>query len=103
MKKLVIAGNKFEAVTWIHADLGKIYATKPSTKSMSDYTIVSNPDQLRGIRNPTGIFVGTWKQREDIFEILNMLLVTMIDPTKHRIIQTLLVQHITRKRNDPRT
>ena len=95
MKKLVIAGNKFEAVTWIHADLGKIYATKPSTKSMSDYIIVSNPDQLRGMKDPTGIFVGTWKQRPDIFELLNMLLVNMIDPIKHRIIQTLLVQHIT--------
>lgn len=97
MKTLVIAGNKFEAVTWIHADLDKIYATKPSTKSMSDYIIVSNPDQLRGMKDPTGIFVGTWKQREDIFELLNMLLVNMMDTTKHRIIQTLLVQHITEK------
>jgi hypothetical protein len=94
MKTLVIAGNANEAKYWIINDLGKIYATKPSTKSMSDCIIVSNPDQLRGMRDPKGIFVGTWKQREDIFEILNMLLVNMIDPTKHKIIQTLLVEHI---------
>ena len=94
MKKLVIAGNKFEAVTWIHADLDKIYATKPSTKSMSDYIIVSNPDQLRGMRDPKGIFIGTWKQREDILEILSTLLVNMTEPSKHKIIQNLLVEHI---------
>jgi len=98
MKTLVIAGNKFEAVTWIYADLDKIYATNPTTKSMSDYIIVTNPDQLRGMRDPSGIFVGTWKQRPDIFEVLNMLLVIMThNNSKHKIIQDLLVQHIIEK------
>jgi hypothetical protein len=61
---------------------------------MLDYIIVSNPDQLRGMRDPTGIFVETWKQRPDIFELLNRLLVNMIEPSKHKIIQDLLVEHI---------
>jgi hypothetical protein len=94
MKTLVIAGNAHEANYWIINDLDKIYATKPTTKSMSDYIIVTNPDQLRGMRDPTGIFIGTWKQREDIFEILNMLLVNMTIPSKKAIIQDLLVNHI---------
>lgn len=94
-KTLVIAGNANEAKYWIIQDLGKKYPSNTSL-SMSDYIIVSSPDQLRGIRNPTGIFVGTWKQRPDIFELLNMLLVNvMTDPIKHKIIQDLLVQHIT--------
>ena len=96
MKTLVIAGNKFEAVTWIHADLGKKYPTNTSL-SMSDYIIVTNPDQLRGMGDPSGIFIGTWRERPDIFEILNMLLVNMIEPSKHNIIQDLLVQHIIEK------
>lgn len=95
-KTLVIAGNANEAKYWIIQDLGKKYPTNTSL-SMSDYIIVSNPDQLRGMRDPTGIFIGTWKQREDIFELLNMLLVQMTDPIKHKIIQDLLVQHIIKE------
>jgi hypothetical protein len=93
MKTMVIAGNIFEAKHWIITDLGKKYPSNTSL-SMSDYIIVTNPDQLRGMRDPSGIFIGTWKELPDIFEILNMLLVNMIEPSKHKIIQDLLVQHI---------
>ena len=96
MKTLVIAGNAHEAKYWIINDLGKKYPTNNSL-SMLDYIIVSNPDQLRGMRDPTGIFIGTWKQRPDIFELLNRLLVNMIEPSKHKIIQDLLVEHIMKE------
>jgi hypothetical protein len=96
MKTLVIAGNDIEAQYWILQDLGRKYITNTSL-SMSNYIIVHSPDQLRGMRNPKGIFVGTWKQRPDIFELLNMLLVQMTDPIKHKIIQTLLVEHIIKE------
>lgn len=92
----MIAGNANQAKYWIIQDLGKKYPSNTSL-SMSDYIIVSSPDQLRGMRDPTGIFVGTWKQRTDIFELLNMLLVQMTDPIKHKIIQTLLVEHIIKE------
>ena len=95
-KVLVIAGNANEAKYWVINDLGKKYPTNTSL-SMSDYIIVTNPDQLRGMRDPTGIFVGTWRERADIFELLNMLLVQMTDPVKHKIIQDLLVQHIIKE------
>jgi len=64
---------------------------------MSNYIIVHSPDQLRGMRDPKGIFIGTWRERTDIFEILNRLLVNMIEPSKHKIIQDLLVQHIMKE------
>ena len=96
MKKLVIAGTYDQAQLWIKNDLAKRSAAgEPiSTIPMSDYTIVHNQDQLRGMRDPNGIFVGSWRERKDIFEILNMLLVQMTDPSKHKIIQDLLVYHI---------
>lgn len=95
MKTLVIAGNIFEAKHWIVTDLGKRYPTNTSL-SMSDYNIISYPDQLRGMRDPSGRFVGTWRERPDIFELLNMLLVIMThNNDKHKIIQNLLVEHIT--------
>jgi hypothetical protein len=93
MKTLVVAGTQQEANYWIRQDLGKKYPSMTSL-SMSDYTIVHNADQLRGKRDPSGVFVGNWRNRKDIFEILNMLLVNMTIPTKHKIIQDLLVQHI---------
>ena len=93
MKTLVIAGTEHEANYWIIQDLGKKYPSNTSL-SMSDYSIVHNQDQLRGMRDPKGVFVGTWKQRKDIFEILNMLLVNMTILSKRTIIQDLLVQHI---------
>jgi hypothetical protein len=96
MKTLVVAGTQHEANYWIIQDLGKKYPFNLSL-SMSDYIIVHSPDQLRGMRDPKGIFIGTWRNRKDIFEILNMLLVQMTDPSKHKIIQDLLVQHIIEK------
>jgi hypothetical protein len=93
MKTLVIAGTEHEAKYWIIQDLGKKYPSNTSL-SMSDYIIGHSADQLRGWRDPNGIFIGTWRERKDIFEILNMLLVNMTIPSKHKIIQNLLVQHI---------
>jgi hypothetical protein len=94
MKKLVIAGSYDQAQLWIQNNLAKRSAAGETTLSQSEYSIVHNPDQIKGMRDPTGVFVGTWRERKDIFEILNMLLVTMREPTKHNIIQDLLVQHI---------
>jgi hypothetical protein len=93
MKTLVIAGNTAEANYWIIQDLGKKYPSNTSL-SMSDYIIGHSADQLRGWRDPKGIFIGTWRNRKDILEILSMLLVNMTIPSKHKIIQDLLVQHI---------
>ena len=94
MKTLVIAGTYDQAQLWIKNDLAKRSALGETTLSMSEYIVVHNPDQIKGMRDPHGIFVGTWKQRKDIFEILNMLLVNMTIPTKKAIIQDLLVYHI---------
>jgi hypothetical protein len=96
MKTLVIAGNQSEATHWIINDLGKKYPSNTSL-SMSNYIIVHSPDHLRGMRDPKGIFIGTWKQREDILEILSTLLVNMTEPSKHKIIQNLLVEHIIKE------
>ena len=96
MKKLIIAGSYEQAQLWIKNDLAKRNAAgEPiSTIPKSDYMVVHNEDQLRGMRDPNGIFVGSWRERKDIFEILNMLLVNMTEPSKHKIIQDLLVNHI---------
>ena len=94
MKQLVIAGSYEQAQLWIQNDLAKRSAAGETTFNLSEYSIVHNQDQLRGMRDPKGIFVGSWRERKDIFEILNMLLVNMTIPSKKAIIQDLLVYHI---------
>lgn len=87
----MIAGNQVQANHWIITDLGKKYPSNTSL-SMSDYIIVHSSDQLRGMRNPNGIFIGTWQERKDLYLLLNTLLVAMTDPTKQKTIQDLLLQ-----------
>lgn len=96
MKTLVIAGTTLEAQHWIRTDFARYPLTTGA--SLSDYTIVHSVDYLRGMRDPTGRFIGTWRDRTDIFEILNALLVIMSpENTAHKIIMDLLVQHIIEK------
>lgn len=41
------------------------------------YIYVSGPDMLRGLRDPKGVFIGTWMDRPDIEDIvLNLRLAT---------------------------
>jgi hypothetical protein len=42
--------------------------------SVNHFLYVSGPDMLRGIENPHGIFIGTWYERKDIYDILLNLL-----------------------------
>jgi len=38
-----------------------------------DFVFVGGPDILRGIRDPHGVFIGTWYERKDIDDILVQL------------------------------
>jgi hypothetical protein len=62
-KKFVIAGNKGEFYD---------YANKPSVSSR-ELVYVDTPASLHLNGNPHGVFIGTWKSRTDILDILNAL------------------------------
>ena len=47
---------------------------------MSHYVYVSHADNLRGIQNPHGVFVGNWLGRPDILEIVQQLMMCSTDP-----------------------
>ena len=74
MKTIVIAGNFNQGLNWADSDCKKRWANGNTSISLSEYIIVSNANQLRGIQNPHGMFVGTWREREDIEEIITVLL-----------------------------
>lgn len=74
MKRFVIAGDRRQADIWIKSNLEKRRASGETTLSWSDYVVMSNPDTIRGIRDPHGVFIGTWRERRDIIEIMEFLL-----------------------------
>ena len=77
MKTFVIAGTYHEANYWIINDLGKKYPTNTSL-TMSHYVYVSKADDLRGVRDPHGVFVGNWLGRPDILEIVEALMLASV-------------------------
>lgn len=79
MKFYVIAGTRQEATAWIKQDLAKKYSADTSM-SMSNYHYVSHANDLKGIQNPHGSFVGNWMGRPDILEIVQGLMIQSTNP-----------------------
>jgi hypothetical protein len=77
MKTFVIAGTYHEANYWIINDLGKKYPSNTSL-TMSHYVYVSKADDLKGVRDPHGVFVGNWLGRPDILEIVEALMLASV-------------------------
>jgi hypothetical protein len=64
-KKYVIAGNYNQYKTWlIHNEYEPFV-----------WNYVSDSQMIRGIQNPTGVFIGTWYERPDIQSILTTLVI----------------------------
>lgn len=66
MKTYIVAGNRNQYDMFI--------GLLPISHDPNDYHYVSGPDTVRGISNPHGLFIGTWKLRNDITQIvLNLI------------------------------
>lgn len=72
--RYVITGSYTQAKDWISKDLAvrKSLGEECSTR---DYRYVDDASIIRGVRNPRGVFAGTWKSRSDIHGIITQLLV----------------------------
>jgi len=70
--KFVIAGTVHQANEWIQKDIKRREILR-EVISMKDYRIVHDTTSIRGFVDPHGIFVGTWKERVDIFQIVETL------------------------------
>ena len=90
MKTFVIAGNRAEADDWIKKDLKKRHAQGYTTLSWSDYVVVRDSTTLRGLRDPHGVFIGTWRERKDMEDIFVALLSSItITNNAHRVVNQL--------------
>jgi hypothetical protein len=71
-KIYVIAGNYTEFVDYAHRNLEwRIHSGQ--TASMSDYVYVGNRRDLLGIKEPHGMFIGSFRNRNDLKDILETL------------------------------
>lgn len=73
-KFFVIAGNKVQADIWIKKDIEKRISCGETSMTLSHYVYVHDAKQLRGVSNPHGVFIGTWKERWDIREVVETLI-----------------------------
>lgn len=60
----VIAGNHAQYVEY------KIRKHRENDGGVEEYVYVSSVNTIRGIRDPSGVFIGTWRDRTDIMDIL---------------------------------
>ena len=72
-KIFVIAGTREQANQWIKSNLEKRAKSGVTTLSWSDYVVVNDPVKVRGYSDPHGVFIGTWRDRPDIEEIVEHL------------------------------
>jgi hypothetical protein len=77
-KILVIAGTHGQAMDWMRRNAAERWIAD-QTASLSDYTIVDHPRQIMGLRDPHGVFVGTWRERPNILEIVEELMLATIN------------------------
>ena len=69
----VVAGTADEAYNYINRKIEERISNGEKVSSINEYGYVHNVNVVRGVRNPTGVFIGTWKKRKDIFDIVSVL------------------------------
>ena len=70
-KIFIIAGTYEQYKHWIRKNIDRIYQSDPSKSiTLSNFVYVSDMRQLRGHREVHGYFVGTYRNRPDIRDIV---------------------------------
>jgi hypothetical protein len=75
-KIYVVGGTHIQAMDWIKNHAGKRFASGDTSVSLSDYIIIDSVNSLRGKRNVHGFFVGDWRKRPDILELIEALILS---------------------------
>lgn len=76
MKYYVIAGTRQEFEAYILSKSMLLFAAGETSISLSHFVYVSCPEILRGVENPKGWFIGSFRQRKDIDDIIIALLIS---------------------------
>ena len=69
-KFYIIAGNHSQFLEFAKKKAQEMYNDGYTWVTLSNFVNVTVPTQLKGISNPHGWFVGTWKHNSNIRDIL---------------------------------
>jgi hypothetical protein len=83
MHYYVIAGNMKQHRAFVDK---KTAEAIDQNKPYYNFYYVTGPDALRGVRNPKGYFIGTWRDRADIRNIITQFIVCADDADKRNIL-----------------
>ncbi len=75
----VIAGNSNEYNIFTRKKCDELYRANNTSISLSNFVYVSDVITLKGYRDPHGYFIGSWRERKDIEDILEQLLIAVHD------------------------
>ena len=78
-KLYIIAGTNEQYLNFVKKKVTESWEQNITSISMSNFVYVREQNQIRGLRDPRGYFIGTWYQNPNIVEILNALVVSMSD------------------------
>lgn len=71
----VVAGTRAEFESFIRRISLKLWEEGKTEISLSHFIYVDSCDKIRGMRDIHGWFVGSWRERKDILEILQYMIV----------------------------
>ena len=80
-KFFVISGTRDQFVDWRNRNVPELLINN-QIGNLSDLIYVSSVHVLKGTSNPTGVFIGTWYQRQDMIQVLLQLRIATTDIEK---------------------
>jgi hypothetical protein len=95
-KYFVIAGYRDQYLNFMKKKSEELWNQGNTSISLSHF-IYATVDNIRGIRNPSGWFIGTWYERDDAYNILSLLLMSTDDPKKRIVLNEQMTFLITKK------
>ena len=88
----IIAGNHEQYKNWVKKNIDRIYEADPSRSiSLSNFVYVSGPEQFRGHNEVHGYFVGTYRDRPDIRDIVREIRRINQIPHSNQVIPDLFI------------
>lgn len=72
-KYFVIAGTRSEYMAFVHKKVNELFQCGQTSITFSHFVYVDSADNLRGYSNPKGWFVGSWREKKGINEIMVQL------------------------------
>ena len=71
-KIFIVAGNYEQYKQWVKNNIDRYYSNNTSI-SLSNFVFVSGPEIFRGYNEVHGVYTGSYKNRPDINEIVQMI------------------------------